>query len=61
MNEIELLEQLKRDYPHLYQFQVEIQRIVNATGFGDVSASCVVRHRKVFSTDVGGWIKKLHT
>lgn len=40
---------------------MEVRRIAKATGFGDVSVSCIIRHHKVFSSDVLGAIKTLYS
>lgn len=59
LTEVNLLTFLRKNYPHLYEFQREIKRVVEETGYGEVSVHCTVRNKKVFSTDVGGWVKTL--
>jgi hypothetical protein len=61
INEANFLQYLKRNYPYLYNFEMEVRRIAKATGFGDVSVSCIIRHHKVFSSDVLGAIKTLYS
>ena len=60
INEANFLTYLKKEYPYLYIFEMEIRRVVGATGYGDVSVSCIIRDKKVFSSDVSGWVKKLY-
>jgi hypothetical protein len=60
LNEINLFEYLKKHYPHLYDFQMEIQKVVNATGFGEATISCTIRQSKVFTADLNHWIKHLY-
>ena len=60
INEVNFLEELKKRYPHLYDFQMEIERVINTTGYGDVSVSCIIRYKKVFSSDVIGAVKSLY-
>ena len=61
INEHNFLIYLKKNYSHLYNFQMEIERVINSdTGYGEVWSTCIIRSRKIFSDDVGGTIKSLH-
>ena len=52
---------LKEYYPHLYHFEMEIQKIADKSGFGDFSMTCIVRNGEIFSIDFGGvWVKQLY-
>lgn len=60
LNEVNFLQYLRKNYPYLYDLEMEIKKVVEATGYGDVSVSCIIRNRKVFSSDVSHWIKRLY-
>jgi hypothetical protein len=60
-DEANALAYLKRHYPHLYSFEMNIRKVVEETGFGDASVTCIVRHGKVFSWDSTFWVKHLST
>jgi len=60
LNEEKLLKILQADKPYLYLLEKEIEKVANATGYGDVSVSCIVRGGKVFSTDIIHAKKYLH-
>ena len=52
---------LKNHYPHLYDIEMEVNKIADATGYGDLSLTCIVRNKKIFSIDFGGvWVKRLY-
>ena len=52
---------LKKNYPHLYDIEMEIRKIADATGYGDLSLTCIVRNKKIFSIDFGGvWVKRMY-
>lgn len=55
-----ILDYLKKYKPYLYDLEMEVNRIQQATGWGDISFSCIVRSKKVFSSDVSGWVKNLY-
>ena len=60
MNNQDLLKILEQDKPYLYLLEQEIEKVAKATGFGDVSISCIIREGKVFSTDIIHAKKYLH-
>ena len=60
ITEYNFLEYLKKKKPYLFKIEMEVRRITNATGYGDISINCIIREGKVFSSDVGGWIKELY-
>lgn len=59
-DEDKALQFLEKCYPHLYDIQMEIEKVKNASGYGDMSASIIIRHKKVFSCDVSHWVKRLY-
>jgi len=58
IDETKLLEYLKKYKPYLYDLEVEVRKVINDTGYGDVSLSCIIRSKKVFSVDFIGARKK---
>lgn len=50
---------LEAHRPYLIDLEKEIDRVVKSTGYGEVSCSMIIRHGKVYSWDVGGWVKSI--
>ena len=53
MNNDELMEHLKVNYPYLHDIEMKIRKVQDQTGFGDVSASITIRMNKVVSCQIG--------
>lgn len=51
---------LKKHKPYLYQIEKDIDKVRKSSGYGDVSFSCILRERKVFSYESSSWIKWLN-
>lgn len=61
IGEYNFLIYLKKNYPYLYDIEMEVKKIANATGYGDLSLTCIIRNKEVFSIDFGGsWVKRLY-
>ncbi len=60
-NEVNLFEYLKKHYPHLYDLQMEITKVVDESGFGEATITCTIRSGKVFTADLNHWVKHLYS
>lgn len=54
------LEYLKQHYPHLYDVQMQVLRVIDDSGFGDVSVVLQVQHGVVERAEILGSAKKLY-
>jgi hypothetical protein len=60
MTDIQVLKGLlERHKPYLVDMEREVDRVMAMTGYGEVSCSLIIRHGKVYSWDVGGWVKSI--
>lgn len=60
IDEKNFLTLLKKHKPYLYLIEKEISKVKKASGYGDVSFSCILRERKVFSYESSSWTKWLN-
>ena len=51
---------LKQHYPHLYDIQMQVLRIVDESGYGDVSVVLTVQNGVVERAEILGSAKKLY-
>lgn len=59
-DEQNFLAYLKKYHPYLYDFEMEIRKVFEASGFGDASASASIKNRRVYTCDVSHWVKRLY-
>ena len=55
MNNEVFMEFLKTHYPYLYDIEMEVRKIQDKTGYGDISASLTLRSNRVVGYSIGGF------
>lgn len=51
---------LKRDFPHLYDVQTQVERVIDTSGFGDVSIVLQITHGVVDRGEILGSSKRIY-
>ena len=48
---------LKAHYPYLYDIEMKVRKVIDQTGFGEVSATLLITRNKVVGSQVGEFLK----
>jgi hypothetical protein len=54
------LEYLRKHYPYLFDVEMQVRRVIDATGYGDVSVVLTIQHGVVERAEIMGAAKKLY-
>lgn len=60
MTDIEFMSYLQHNYPYLYDIEVEVQKTIDRTGFGDVSFVLRVLNGFVDKSELLGTATKIY-
>ena len=58
--EFNFLQYLKKNYKYLFDLEMEVRRVIKETGYGDCSSTVIIKHSRVFTSDVMGCLKHLY-
>ena len=60
INSENFLQYLRQEYPHLYDVQKQVERIIEVSGYGDVSIVLHVTHGMVDRGEILGSAKRMY-